>query len=81
MFERSNSGNSPGAGPVLVPRNLLKTEFQKAAKKADEIIKKSKIINGDLRNDLILGFLADVFKVSSNCMRICLERAKLIKIL
>ena len=66
------------AGLVLVPSAPLKAEFEKAIKRAEETMKEHGLNSENLKKQLIIGFLAETFLVSPPCMRICLERDKLI---
>ena len=66
------------AGLVLVPRKVLKTEFNKAREKAEKIVK-AHGYNDGLTMEVTVGFLAEIFQVSTAAMGVCISRDRLKK--
>ena len=64
------------AGLVLVPKKVLKAEFNNVKEKARKIAKEHGYGNEFIMN-LVIGFLAEAFQVSEASMVICLGRDRL----
>lgn len=66
------------AGFILVPRRLLKEEFARAKKDAQEFVKNGKY-DKSVIIDIATGFLSKKFEVSEEAMKVCLKRDRLVK--